>query len=209
MKKSILALLLSVLLLLTGCAAVPPTQDETNDTEAKSLARIAELENELQKIKEENYIKESALTQEIEDLKLKLSVLTGQGNGTGTGKGSGTMIFHYRVESGSATITGFEGSCTLVQIPATLDGYPVKKIGERAFEGNVALAAVIVPEGVECVDWFAFYDCASLLDITLPASVKSIGHAVFDGCTNVTVVCPIGSYAESYAKSYGIAFINS
>ncbi len=209
MKKSILALLLAVLLLLTGCASTPPTEEEGTDTEAENLARIAALESELQKTREENYITESQLTKEIEDLKEKLAVLTGQSNSMGNGTGSSSMVFHYRVEDGGATITGYEGSCTLVQIPATLDGYTVKKIGERAFEGNTALAAVVVPEGVETIDWFAFYDCASLLDITIPASVSSIGHAVFDGCDGMTMVCPAGSYAESYAKSYGIAYINA
>lgn len=208
MKQSLFLLLIAALIFLSGCAAVPPTEDGTTDAEAKNLARIAELESELQKTKEESYIKESALTQEIEGLKAQLSVLTGQGN-TGNGAGSSSMIFHYRVENGSATVTGFEGSCTLVQIPTSLDGYPVKKIGERAFEGNTSLAAVTVPEGVESIDWFAFYDCTSLLDVTLPASITSIGHAVFDGCNGVTVVCPAGSYAESYSKSYGIAYINS
>lgn len=207
MKKIILALCLIFALCLTGCATQTPTNENIATEDDKSLARIAELENELQKLKEEKYITESRMTQEIAELKDELAKLTGKDESDPEADSRG-MVFHYKVEDGGATITGFEGTVALVQIPATLDGYAVKKIGERAFEGNTALAAVVVPEGVLSIDWFAFYNCSSLQDITLPASVTLIGHAVFDGCNALTVVCPTGSYAENYAKSYGISYIN-
>lgn len=217
MKKRSLILLTVLLiasLLLTACTALFPAEmpvENEGEEEAVSdpnLLRIAELEAELQKTKEENYIKESQLSQEIEKLKERIDILTSKDEVPEAAPGSSSMIFHYTIENGGATITGYEGSCTLVQIPATLDGYPVRKIGERAFEGNTALAAVVVPDGVLMIDWFAFYNCSALLDITVPSSVSEIGHAVFDGCDNVTVVCAAGSYAESYAKSYGISYLN-
>ncbi|MBE6603415.1 MAG: leucine-rich repeat domain-containing protein [Ruminococcaceae bacterium] len=209
MKKKLLLFMLCMLLALSGCAIeIPNENTDTKETDA-NLTRIAELEAELQQARAEHYINQSALTQEIEDLKAKIAVLTGKNENTDdSNSGTSAMVFHYTIENGSATITCYEGSATLVEIPATLDGYSVKKIGERAFEGNTALAAVVVPTGVEEIDWFAFYDCTSLLDITIPTTVTSIGHAVFDGCTHVTITCPAGSYAESYAKSYGITYRN-
>lgn len=209
MKKKLLLLILCMLLSLSGCAIeIPNENTETNENDA-NLTRIAELEAELQQARAEHYISQSALTQEIEDLKAKIAVLTGKNENTdNSSSGTSAMVFHYTIENGGATITDYEGSATLVEIPATLDGYPVKKIGERAFEGNTVLAAVVIPSGVEEIDWFAFYDCSSLLDITIPTTVKSIGHAVFDGCTHITIVCNASSYAESYAKSYGIVYRN-
>lgn len=209
MKMKLPLLILCLLLVLTGCAIELPDDNSNATDNDADLARIAALEAELQQARADHYIKESALQQEIEDLKSKIAVLTGK-NDPAEGENSGTsaMVFHYKIEDGGATITGYEGSATLVEIPPLLDGYAVKKIGERAFEGNTALAAVVIPTGVEAIDWFAFYDCSSLLDITLPSTVTSIGHAVFDGCAHVTVSCPAGSYAESYAKSYGISYIN-
>lgn len=209
MKMKLPLLILCLLLVLTGCAIELPDDNSNATDNDADLARIAALEAELQQARADHYIKESALQQEIEDLKSKIAVLTGK-NDPAEGENSGTsaMVFHYKIEDGGATITGYEGSATLVEIPPLLDGYAVKKIGERAFEGNTALAAVVIPGGVEAIDWFAFYDCSSLLDITLPSTVTSIGHAVFDGCAHVTVSCPAGSYAESYAKSYGISYIN-
>ena len=205
MKKRLLTLLLCIFVL-TGCVAEGTSEEQGAVNEDENLTRIAELEAELQRVREENYINESKLTAEIEALKAKIAVLTGADEDAGT---QDSMIFHYVVENGGATVTGYEGTHALVSIPQTLDGYPVKKIGERAFEGNRTLVAVTVPAGVEVIDWFAFYDCSSLFEITLPSSVASIGHAVFDGCGSVTVVCETGSYAESYAKSYGIACRNN
>ncbi|MBR2011282.1 MAG: leucine-rich repeat protein [Clostridia bacterium] len=209
MKKKLLLLILCLLLSLSGCAIDIPGENTDTGEEDENLTRIAELEAELQQARAEHYINQSALTQEIEDLKAKIAVLTGKNENAENGNnGTSAMVFHYTIENGGATITGYEGSATLVQIPATLDGYPVKKIGERAFEKNTALAAVVIPTGVELIDWFAFYDCTSLLDITIPTSVNNIGHAVFDGCAHVTIVCTAGSYAESYARSYGITYRN-
>ena len=72
---------------------------------------------------------------------------------------------------------------------------------------HTALLAVILPEGVEEIAWFAFYQCTSLHDVTVPSSVTLIGHAVFDGCANVTLICKDGSYAIAYAESYAIPYI--
>jgi len=204
MKKRIFLCLLTLLLTFTGCTANLTGGDAAN-ADDKNLARIAELEAELQKTRAEHDARESALEGEIKLLKAQIEKLTGKEQDKNNN--TGAMVFHYKVENGGATITSFEGTATLVEIPATLDGHPVKKIGERAFEGNTALGAVIIPSGVLEIDWFAFYDCASLFEITIPDSVCMIGHAVFDGCNSITVSCSAGSYAESYAKSYGISYI--
>ena len=206
-KIGILAITILVLLFpLNGCAIRDNYQTpQEEDTEKSALAgRVAELEATLQAEREENYITKAALEEKIKLLEEKLSLLTSGNDNTPDGN---TMVFHYKVKNGFATITQYEGNATLVEIPSTLDGYTVTHIGERAFEGNTYIAAVIVPPTVVTVDWFAFYGCSSLFDVTLPASVTTIGHAVFDGCAGPTVTCPKGSYAADYAKSYGIACI--
>ena len=206
-KIAVLVIALFALLFpINACAVRDGYQTtKTEDTEKTALAtRVAELEATLQAEREENYITKAALEEKIKSLEDKLALLT---NGPEIANGGHTMVFHYKVENGFATITKYEGDATLVEIPSTLDGYTVTRIGERAFEGNTHVAAVIVPPTVVTVDWFAFYGCASLFDITLPASVTTIGHAVFDGCAKPTITCPKGSYAAEYAKSYGIAYI--
>ena len=207
-RLPILILLLSLSLLLFGCNTVAATQEPHEDAEKTALARrVSELEATLQAEREASYIRENELATQISELEERLALLTGGAEGE---KPEGAaMVFHYTVENGLATVTKYEGAATLVEIPQTLDGYPVTAIGERAFEGNTSIAAVVVPDGVKVINWFAFYGCGSLFDITLPASITSIGHAVFDGCAGPTVTCPKGSYAAEYAKSYGLSCIET
>ena len=191
--------------LLTGCAP-EPQQSITNTEKEEYLTTIATLEAALQEEREAHYITQTQYQAQLEDLQQRLDKLSAL---PGTGEpDTEELIFRYRVENGGAVITGYSGSATLLTVPATLDGYPVMGIGERAFEGT-KIAAIVLPEGLESIGWFAFYGCLELVNITIPASVSAIGYAVFDGCPDVTVVCPDGSYAERYARSYGLPYIKT
>lgn len=195
---------------LGGCTASDETTlPAVDDNEQAYINRIAQLEAALQKEREERYIGESQRDARIEALQQRLDSLE-QKNDVETDQSpeGEELVFSYRVENGKAIITAFEGVATLVTVPATLDGYPVVAIGERAFEGK-PIAAVILPEGLEAVGWFAFYGCENLHDITVPTSVTSIGYAVFDGCEHVSIVCKKGSYAAQYAESYGLPCVFS
>ena len=206
---AVLLMLLSALL--TGCAKEALTNDEAppiaNESEAYQ-ARIEELETELQRQKEERYISDAAYTATIRELQNKLDALAPDSETSSTQTETGDeLVFTYRPENGKAIVTGYKGTSTLVTIPATLDGYPVVAIGERAFEGQ-KIAAVMLPDGLEAIGWFAFYGCEQLIDVSIPTSVTSIGYAVFDGCESVSIVCASGSYAEQYAISYGLPHIS-
>ena len=201
---------LALLAMLTGCAKqsevgkeneAPPDRTETATADVDDLAAVATLEAALQREREERYISESAYKAEIKRLEDRLEALGSVA--ASTDGAPEELTFRYRVENGGAVITKYDGNATLLTIPDELDGYPVTSIGERAFEGS-EVVAVTLPEGLVSVGWFAFYDCRSLLNVTFPVSVSSIGYAVFDGCAKVTLCCPEGSYAERYARSYGI-----
>ena len=189
-------------LILGGCTAkVTPPNGEQGSTQEADRQTIAALEAELQKEREAHYITKATLSAEIEDLEERLALLA---TGKGEGQAPQTAEFRYRVENGKAVITGYTGELAILNIPTELGGYPVGAIGERAFEG-APLTAVVVPEGVESVGWFAFYGCERLISVSLPQSVELIGYAVFDGCQRLTVFCPANSYAHRYAVSYGIS----
>ncbi len=210
---SLLAVLVTLAVVLMGCAQVG-AKDNVDDTakqvaamEAGYQARIAELETALQTQRQEQYINESDFKQKIAALEDRVTQLLGViEEKKEEDVAAGASVFHYKVRDGGAVITGYEGNATLVTIPAELDGYPVKVIGERAFEGK-SIAAVVLPDTIERIEWFAFYQCTELIDMAIPAGVTEIGHAVFDGCTKLTLLCPAGSYALNYAKSYGLSYI--
>lgn len=191
--------------LLIGCAEdvkQPDSVTVLNEDETY-LNRIAELEEALQKEREDRYISDAAYTATIKKLQSELNAILPSDTTAKDEAADEELVFRYKLENGKAIVTGYEGRSTLVTVPATLNGYAVAAIGERAFEGK-KLAAVILPEGLEAVGWFAFYGCEELMDVTIPDSVTSIGYAVFDGCPNITLICRNGTYAAQYADSYGL-----
>ena len=201
----IFLLTLALALLFGGCAYVPDEQDGTaQDQNTEYLNTIASLETQLEEERATFAQSEAAYQQTIADLERKLALLTATQSPAPDEEES--VKFRYRVEQNGAVITGYEGSVALLTIPDTLDGHPVISIGERAFEG-AGVRAIVIPEGVQDIGWFAFYNCHDLVNVTLPQSLASIGYAVFDGCGVLTLYCPADSYAERYARSYGLTYV--
>ncbi|MBE6631059.1 MAG: hypothetical protein E7624_09485 [Ruminococcaceae bacterium] len=192
-------------LLLSSCAYVPDEQQPAADESAQYQQTIATLEKELAAQREQYALSESQYKAEIAALQAQLAVLS-EKEPAQTDQSS--VEFRYRTENGGAVITGYRGTLSLLCIPETLDGLPVIAIGERAFEG-ASFTAVVLPNGLGSIGWFAFYGCENLINVTIPASVSSIGYAVFDGCGELTVYCPFDSYAARYAQSYGLSYITS
>ena len=97
-------------------------------------------------------------------------------------------------------------SDSAVTVPDSIDGYPVVKIGEGAFKDS-SVVSITLPDTVREIDWFAFSGCVYLKEITIPASVTSVGYGAFDYCTaRPRIICQKGSYIEAYAASWGMAF---
>ena len=59
---------------------------------------------------------------------------------------------------------------------------------------------VTIPEGVQSIGDYAFYDCNSLTSLTLPSSLQSIGDSAFCDCSSLTsLYIPTGT--EAHFKS--------
>ena len=121
----------------------------------------------------------------------------------------------YGVSEGSATITatsynGLTAVCTVTVQGGNGSGLKLpeflKEIGEEAFAG-CSEESVIVPDGCETIGARAFADSANLRTITIPASVTSIAADAFDGCTDLTIRTPKGSYASRYAAAHGFGCV--
>ena len=57
----------------------------------------------------------------------------------------------------------------------------LKVIDQCAFEGCTNLREIVIPEGVERIEWCAF-TYSGLLEVTIPKSVNYIGGKAFEGC---------------------------
>ena len=91
--------------------------------------------------------------------------------------------------------------CVASVIPA--DG-SVTKIGTAAFYECGSLVSLSVPEGVEEIGISSFHGCINLMDISLPSSLKLIGRQAFRGCEKLTeVIIPVGvEYLDEGAFCY-------
>ena len=161
---------------------------------------VAQLQEDLLSAQAELYTKTVAYEERIEAL------LAGT---VGTEKPSEESFFEYRIENERAIVTSYTGSATEVRIPASLGGYAVGAIADSAFANNTHIASVTVPASVTSIGWFAFSGCVFLTDVTLTASLQSIAYGAFENCSAaLTLRCPNGSYAQQYARSYGLRTVS-
>ena len=75
---------------------------------------------------------------------------------------------HYKWVRGGYCVVGYEGEGGDVVIEETLNKRPVIAIGEYAFENQVTITSVTVPNSVKSMGFGAFDDCMGLVSLTLP-----------------------------------------
>ena len=95
----------------------------------------------------------------------------------------------YEIVDGEVTITGYtdELPADLV-IPATIEDYPVTKIGDYAFDDCDKLLYVDIPDSVTVMGKYVFYDCDSLISVSIPDSITAIEDYTFTHCGALTSV---------------------
>ena len=94
-------------------------------------------------------------------------------------------VFDYTVNSNNTvTITGFEGEWDTARIivPQTLEGHAVTGLGPAAFSSLYELESLTLPDGLVDIGSLAFFECESLKEIFIPATVTSMGDNPFNLC---------------------------
>ena len=121
--------------------------------------------------------------------------------------------------------------CSRLETVTFEEGTKLERIGWGAF-GYSSLPAITIPDSVNRIDGYAFYYCSkltgvaisenskltrmgeyvfkadtSLTSLYIPDCTVQIGAGLFqDAIANVTLYVAENSYAQSYAKKYGIAY---
>ena len=99
-----------------------------------------------------------------------------------------------------------------LSIPSHCQGYPIKRICNRAFEKCTQLESIFLPEGLEVIGFGAFFDLKHLKTVILPESIHTIashGYGIFGYCgskEDVIVHSSTGSYAESWCSNNKVLF---
>ena len=103
------------------------------------------------------------------------------------------------------TITGYIGTVGALQIPGTLNGFPVTSIGNGAFWGRFELTNVTMSEGITNIGVGAFSYCG-MTSITIPSSVIGMGLNAFGGCESLTNVVLPNSLTKIPEFAFGECF---
>ena len=98
-------------------------------------------------------------------------------------------MWTYRIVGSTAEIYGVDGSVAIwpnpvgaVDIPSSLGGYAVTRIGESALKGCRNMTSVAIPDCVTEIGDSAFENCYELTNVVIPDDVTSIGDSTFWGC---------------------------
>lgn len=116
--------------------------------------------------------------------------------------------FEYAVISDKAVITLCTSQDTVIDVPDTLGGYPVSTIYPAAFSGLTA-TVINLPDSVTTIREMAFYNCAYLQSITLPAGTESVGNNAFDTCTSLETIDFGGAKTIGQSVFYGCTSLKS
>ncbi len=158
----------------------------------------------------------SSVAGNISDVSLKflsstngtfVSTFSEPGGYRGTNSGTFEIVnpvvtdFTYMTINGSVTIMGYIGSERAINIPSTINGWPVNRIAEYAFEYS-DLTSVTIPNTVTLIGNSAFSGCDSLTSLTLGNSVISIGDSAFGYCSSLTNI----TFPNSLITIAGYAF---
>ena len=125
-------------------------------------------------------------------------------------------------DAGFVKITSYTGPGGAVSIPESINGMPVRSVGNAAFERKTGITSISLPSSLTSIEAYAFNQCTNLASVnlppglqtieagafsfcaltrlTIPASVTKIGHAPFNGCTslsNLTVAAGNPAYISS------------
>jgi hypothetical protein len=88
----------------------------------------------------------------------------------------------------TATITDYNGTDSDIVIPSQISGYTVTAIGEYAFENNLSLVSVKIPNSITEIGQDAFAYSKSLVSVEIPDSVKKISAFMFMDCSSLKSV---------------------
>lgn len=205
---------------------VTPEQNINVDSYEQQIAYYMELseslQNEILILKEDTYVQVaekdlriSELEEKIESLQNTILAMSNPETPKPNTDQSSTILdqvvsksdYEYKEVEEHIIITRYIGAEAEVTVPFEIGGKPVCEIGDYAFK-DCSVESVTIPSSVKKIGWFAFSGCSRLESVSIPSSVSSIGYGAFELCSaSLKITCMSGSYAESFAQSWGFSFL--
>lgn len=104
----------------------------------------------------------------------------------------GNLRYTVNADGKSVTVSGTSGKPTQLNIESSISdkdkNYTVTKIATWAFNECNTLTEVTLPNTVDEIGYQAFFKCSNLTNVTIPEGVKKIGQGAFYGCSQLTSI---------------------
>lgn len=103
-------------------------------------------------------------------------------------------VNNYTVNDGgeSVTVSGTLEKPIQLNIESSISSkgknYTVTEIGNWAFKECNTLTEVTLPNTVVIIGFQAFFNCSNLTNVTIPEGVRKIGQEAFNGCSQLTSI---------------------
>ena len=91
--------------------------------------------------------------------------------------------YTYTVIGDEVTVTGFTGKPEILDIPPYIENLPVTAVRDNAFYCCTSLRRISLPATIKTMGHHCFYGCDALTDIILPKRLESLGMGCFEGCS--------------------------
>ena len=89
-------------------------------------------------------------------------------------------IWFHSVSNHEVEVSGCDSNLNGdVEIPASVYGKNVIRIGYMAFTAKTSITSVTIPNSVTSIDYYAFKGCSGLTSINIPDGVTTIGNSAF------------------------------
>lgn len=86
-------------------------------------------------------------------------------------------------------ISGYSSSdVETINIPDTINGLDVKRIGSYAFQNFTKLKTIVFNDNLTNIEKSAFAGCSSLTEVELPDNITYIDNYAFKSCTSLSTV---------------------
>lgn len=104
----------------------------------------------------------------------------------------GNLRYTVNADGKSVTVSGTSGKPTQLNVESSISdkdtNYTVTKIATWAFNECNTLTEVTLPNTVDEIGYQAFFKCSNLTNVTIPEGVKKIGQGAFYGCSQLTSI---------------------
>lgn len=102
--------------------------------------------------------------------------------------GYSQLIYELNNEGTEYSLIGHNSCRSNIIIPSSYKGLPVTSIGEKAFYNCWSLVSVTIPNSINIIGDYAFHYCKDLINVNIPNSVTSIGVEAFYDCDQLAEI---------------------